>query len=297
MEPDPGQLNMVRLVIGTLVAAMFWGVAFARLEATAFLRRALLASGVSLILVLNVLPQETLLSERFLYLASGFLLAPVGLWVAAGWQRQGLTRIATVVVGVVVLALLMSISQWRGNVWRTDVTVWRQAVREEPQRAAFWDRLGLALNERRNYNEAEVALRRAVELDPNNVNALHNMGVLLQSTRRPAEAIPFYQRALQRQPGNLSTYLNLGQVLMGVRDYEGALGAFQTAARLKPDHVGAHRMAALAAMSAQKPQQARQHLEAALRLAPQDAALQQLQRKMQKFDSLRGPTDAPQKTP
>lgn len=293
MEPDPSRLDLLRLIVGGLAALLFWGIAFARLQATAFLRRALLASGVSLILVLNLLPQETLLSERFLYLASGFLLAPLGVLAAAGWQRTGILRVVTIVAGVVVLTLLMSISHWRSGVWRTDTTVWRQAVREEPQRAAFWDRLGLALNERRSYNEAEVALRRAVDLDPNNANALHNMGVLLQSTQRPAEAIPFYQGALQRQPGNISTYLNLGQVLSAVRDYKGALEAFQTATRLKPDHVLAHRMAAMAAMSAQEPEQARRHLEAALRLTPQDPSLQQLLRKVQKLESRQGAPGTP----
>jgi len=284
MEPDPQQLNGLRLLVGTLVAVALWATAFWRLPEKAFLGRALLASAISMVLVLNVLPQETVLSERFLYLSSAFLLVPVGAWFETAWQRATSTRIAACVAVGLLVTFLMVLSQWRGTVWRTDVSVWKQAVREEPQRGAFWDRLGLALTERRSYNEAEVALTRAIELEPDNPNALHNMGVLLQSTRRPGEAVDYYRRAIHHQPGKLQSYLNLGQALMASRDYPAALEVLQTAIRLKPDHLGAHRMAIGAALSARQPEVARQLLQSALRLSPGDASLRQIESKLRPLE-------------
>ena len=289
MEPDPQQLHALRLLAGTAVAVALWGTALWRLQMQAYLSKALAASGISLFLVLNVLPQETVLSERFLYLASGFLLVPVGAWFAVAWQRASSTRILAAVGVAAFVAILLVLSQWRGSIWRTDVLVWRQAVHEEPQRGVFWDRLGLALTERRSYNEAEVALTRAVELQPHNSNALHNMGVLLQSTRRPEEAVEYYRRAIAAQPGKLQTYLNLGQALMATRDYPAALEVLQTATRLKPDHLGAHRMAISAALSARQPEIAQMHLQAALRLSPNDASLRQMQSKLQRSDDPSSP--------
>jgi tetratricopeptide (TPR) repeat protein len=284
MEPDPQHLHALRLFAGALVAVVAWATSLVRLADKAYLWRALIASGVSLLLILNILPQETVLSERFLYLASGFLLVPVGAWFAVGWERRGGSRIAVTAAAVVLIGVLMLIANWRGTVWRTDVSVWRQAVHEEPHRGAFWDRLGLALIERRSYQEAEVALIRAVELEPENPNVLHNMGVLLQSTQRPEEAADFYRRAIHGQPSRLLAYLNLAQVLMTLRDYPAALEVLQTATRLKPDHLGAHRLAISAAMSARQPDIARQHLQAALRLSPGDVALQRLQAKLLRSD-------------
>jgi tetratricopeptide (TPR) repeat protein len=284
MEPDPQHLHALRLFAGALVAVVAWATSLVRLADKAYLWRALIASGVSLLLILNILPQETVLSERFLYLASGFLLVPVGAWFAVGWERRGGSRIAVTAAAVVLVGVLMLIANWRGTVWRTDVSVWRQAVHEEPHRGAFWDRLGLALIERRSYQEAEVALTRAVELEPENPNVLHNMGVLLQSTQRPEEAADFYRRAIHGQPSRLLAYLNLAQVLMTLRDYPAALEVLQTATRLKPDHLGAHRLVISAAMSARQPDIARQHLQAALRLSPGDVALQRLQAKLLRSD-------------
>jgi tetratricopeptide (TPR) repeat protein len=293
MEPHPEHLQAMRLAVGFALALGLWGSALLRLPGRAAQVRVLIAAVVSMLLFLNLLPQETLLSERFLYLSSGFLLVPVGGWFAAAWQRHGAVRGTAVVSGVVLVAWLLMLSSWRAGVWRTDVTVWRQAVREEPQRAAFWDRLGLALTERRRFNQAEVALRRAVELEPHNANALHNMGVLLQSTQRPAEAVPYYRRALERLPNDVPAYLNLGQCLMSLGESEAALESFQTATRLKPDHVAAHRMAISAALAAQRPDVALEHLQAALRLQPRDRSLLSLQHKLQQREPPPVPSPEP----
>jgi tetratricopeptide (TPR) repeat protein len=285
LEPDPQHLSAVRLVVGLVLAIVLWVGAWLRLPGRAALGRTLIAAIVSMLLVLNLLPQETRLSERFLYLASGFLLVPVGAWFAFAMQKGRGVHLVVIMLAVILVAWLLMLSSWRGGVWRTDVSVWRQATREEPHRAAFWDRLGLAMIERQSYSEAEVALRRSVALDPRNANAQHNMGVLLQSTRRPQEAVPYYQRALQLVPDNVQSYLNLGQCLLATRDYEAALQSFQTAARLKPDHVIAHRLAVRAALSARRPEVARRHLRAALQLQPDDPSLRALESKLQRLES------------
>jgi len=294
MEPDPQQLHVVRWIAAVAVAVLLWATALRALPERAALWRSLVAGGVSLLLFLNILPQETILSERFLYMASGFLLVPVGAWGAAAWSRSRTTRLVALGAGVLVLTWWMLLSSWRGTVWRTDVTVWRQAVREEPERAAFWDRLGLSLTERRRYNEAEVALTRAVELDPRNPNAQHNMGVLLQSTRRPQDAVSFYQRAIQLLPGHVPSYMNLGQAYLDLRDYPAALEAFQTASQLKPDHLGAHRMVIRAALLSRRLDVARRHLEVALQLAPQDPGLLQMRAKLDRPAPAPRPGRAPE---
>jgi tetratricopeptide (TPR) repeat protein len=282
MEPDPSRLDAVRLGMGIAAAAAIWAAAFVFAEAhRAALRRCALAGGAALLPVLNLLPQETQLSERFLYLPSVFLLAPAGVLVVQAWSAGRLPRwLGTVACGLAIAALLW-ISQWRAVVWRTDLSLWQQAVREEPQRAAFWDRLGLTFTERSQWQQAERALRRAIDLDPNLFNGWHNLGVLFGATRRPDEAASAYRRALELQPRSVSTHVNLGRVLAAMRVVDAAYAAFHNALRIKPDHVEAQRLAGLTALRMGQREDAERHLRAAARLAPNDPRVQQALRKLQ----------------
>ncbi|MFQ5601456.1 MAG: tetratricopeptide repeat protein [Candidatus Krumholzibacteriia bacterium] len=286
MEPDPSHLGLLRLGAGAAVVLGVWGFAFRSASgARPLLRNAAIAGGVTLLPVMNLLPQETQLSERFLYLPSVFLLAPLGVLASLGWQRGRVVRAATTTAGVLLLAALLGLSSWRAEAWRTDVRLWRQAVREEPERAAFWDRLGLALTERRSYAEAEQALRRAVTLDPQYFNALHNLGVLLQSTRRLPDAAEAYREALRVRPRSVSAHVNLGRVLRQSRDLEGAYREFQAALQIKPDHFEAQRLAGMTALGRGDLVTAQRHLEAAQRLAPSHAGVRQALEKLRRAPS------------
>ena len=281
VEPDPARLGWGRLLVGTLVAAGFW-VAAARWVPSA--RRPLGlagAAGVAALLpVLNLLPQETALSERLLYLASAFLLVPVGVLATAAWKRPGRVRYAAGAVFALVLVGLLCVSAWRAKLWRSDLSIWQRAVHEEPERAAFWDRLGLTLTERRNYPPAEQALRRAVQLDPHYFNAWHNLGVVLQTKRDYPGAAAAYREALRLQPHNVLAHINLGRTLASMRDLEGAYAELAAAARDKPDSFEAQRMAGMIALRIEDWEHAEQHLQAALRLDPGNATIQQALRKL-----------------
>lgn len=282
MEPHPSQLELGRIVLGLGVAGAVWVAAFILAPALrSALRRCAVAGAVSLLPVLNLLPQETQLSERFFYLASGFLLAPVGVLAVSAWTRGRTWRWAASMAVVAVLGWLLSISSWRAAVWRTDLSLWQCAVQEEPQRAAFWDRLGLSYTERRQWAQAEPALRRAVELDPTLFNGWHNLGVLLGATRRHAEAAEAYTRALELQPRSVSAHVNLGRMQVALRDVGAAYESFAAATAIKPDYVEAHRLAGMTALRMDHLDDAERHLRTAARLAPDNASIQQALRKLE----------------
>ncbi len=282
IEPDPQQLGWARSSIGLLVAIAMWYAAF-RLQprARAALARVAIAGLVSLLPILNWLPQETRLSERFLYLASAFLLVPVGVLGAWAWDRGASARRAWIVLAVAVGMGLLGISTWRARLWRHDLSVWQQAVREEPDRAAFWDRLGLAYTERRDYAPAEIAAQRAVGLAPGNFNAWYNLGVLRQAKHDPGGATVAFRRAIELQPGSTSAHLHLGRLLANARDLEGAYAEFQAAVALEPEHFDALRMAGTLALRIEEFEAAARYLEAARRLEPENRSILQALEKLQ----------------
>jgi tetratricopeptide (TPR) repeat protein len=282
VEPSPGALQVLRLVAGCMVGLGLWLAAW-RLapRSRPELSRAAAAGVVTLLPILNLLPQETLLSERFLYLPSAFLLVPAGVLAAAGWRRGGAVSAVTAGAVTVAVVALLGLSSWRATTWRTDVRVWRQAVREEPERAAFWDRLGLARMEQRNYAAAEQAMRRAVQLDPQLLNGWFNLGALLHQRQRYPEAIEAYRTALRLQPRSVGARVGLGRALVASRDFDAAYNEFVAALKVKPDHLDARRWAGMTALQTGDLQNAEVHLRAAQRLAPNDPAVQQALRKLE----------------
>ncbi len=281
IEPDPQQLGWVRPAIGVLVAIALWVASFRvqpRVRGT--YGRVAIAGFVSVLPILNWVPQETRLSERLLYLASAFLLTPVGVLGAWAWDRGASARRAWIVLALLIGTGLLVISTWRARLWRHDVSVWQQAVREEPDRAAFWDRLGLAYTERRDYAAAEVAAQRAVELDPGNFNAWYNLGVLREAKRDPRGAVVAFRRAVELQPKNTSAHVHLGRLLANARDLEGAYAEFQAALALEPDHFDALRMAGMLALRIEEFEAAGRYLEAARRLEPENRSILQALEKL-----------------
>lgn len=279
MEPSPATQSAAHIAAGILVALALWAAAW-RVDAAARagLRRAAIAAAVAMLPVLNWLPQETQLSERFLYLASGFALAPFGVLVHAAWKRRPQLQPLVAGVTAIVLVYLIGISAWRARAWRDDIVLWRIATHEEPSRALFWNRYGLALMERGRLQDAEPALARAVELDPRDAAAHHYLGMVFHRTERPSKAIVQYGRALELQPRNLFVLLNVGLSRITIGDTPGAYEAAKQALAVDPNQFDALRFAGGCALQLGELAEARRYLEAAQRQRPNNAALiQQLQ--------------------
>ncbi|MGH9882193.1 MAG: tetratricopeptide repeat protein [Pyrinomonadaceae bacterium] len=83
----------------------------------------------------------------------------------------------------------------------------KKAVQLQPKNAVAWDRLGVALQSRGQFNqETEHAYRRAVELDPEFAIAYAHLARVLNRLGRTDEAEPLYGRAttLAKDPSTLN---------------------------------------------------------------------------------------------
>jgi len=276
MEPDPAALGAGRSMGGVLAALAAWVVAAqVDREARPFLRRAAVCAALALVPVLNLLPQETKLSERFFYLASGFALAPLGVLVQAAWRRNMAWRPAVALLTALALLGLGSVSAWRARAWRTDRIVWKIATEEEPRRAAHWTHYGLALMQVREFRLASGALAQAAELDPQSFTAQHFLGMALHQEGRPAEALDAYTRALALQPRNLEAHLNIGLSLVNLQRFQEAYPHFVTVVEAQPENIDALRLAGGCATLIGRFDESREYLDRGLRIAPNNRALRQ----------------------
>ena len=114
-----------------------------------------------------------------------------------------------------------------------------QALRLEPQRAAFHTNRGEVLRRWGLLEEGLEACRRAAELDPNAPEVRNNMGLALLGKGAFAEALPHIRAALALRADMPQAYFNLGRALKGLGEWHEALGALQKAVSCAPSYAEA----------------------------------------------------------
>jgi tetratricopeptide (TPR) repeat protein len=66
----------------------------------------------------------------------------------------------------------------------------------EPISAEEYQKRGMAFYARKQYNDAEVDLRKAISLDSSNVDAYYTLGMVLKALDHKAEAVDAFTQAL-----------------------------------------------------------------------------------------------------
>ena len=110
-----------------------------------------------------------------------------------------------------------------------------EADRLEPDRGLTLLALGLALNNRKRYSEAKIALMRGLDLQPDN---LETIAALAESEAGLGEfdrAAAHAERTIAATPGNATAHLVMGMVLIERQKYEDARDALLKAAQADPE--------------------------------------------------------------
>jgi len=132
------------------------------------------------------------------------------------------------------IALLSAATMARVPVWRTELSLARDALRNAPGSSRAWSDLGMALYTSGKPDEAAPALERALALDPDNPWALEYAGLIDMDRGRLAEAEARLTRALALAGRNPKTANHLGEARLARGDAAGAERLFAYAARERP---------------------------------------------------------------
>ncbi|MBL8200861.1 MAG: tetratricopeptide repeat protein [Chromatiales bacterium] len=139
----------------------------------------------------SLLARLDLVNDRQLYVA----LAGPALLLAAAIRRLAVRQRALAVTAfVLVLALTGLATHLRNEVYREEVTFWRDVVSRSPHNARAFNNLGIALADQCDLRRADQAWRRALELDPGYVRAAVNLQLLREGVLPegvgPCERLP-----------------------------------------------------------------------------------------------------------
>ena len=175
----------------------------------------------------SLVPLFVLVNEHRLYLpmagaafALGALLPQRGRWA---WP----------VGGAVLLALLLHCVQ-RNEVWKSEETLWADAVARGPAMARPYANLGKAYLEQGRYREAVEASRQAIQIDPLLERAYYNIGTAYLGQGKHELAIAHYQRALEIQPALFEAQNNLGNAYQEAGRLDEAVQAYKKALDFLP---------------------------------------------------------------
>jgi protein O-mannosyl-transferase len=174
-------------------------------------------------------------ADRFQYLAS---IGPITLFGAFGYRIYTTTPInwkpLLRMLGVLIIALLGFLTWKQAEHYDNNETLFHYTLTKNPNTWLAYNNLGLALAEKKQYEEAMQCYQKAFELKPDFVYAYNNLGLLLTKQGRYPEAIKYFQTAIHYSSSYAEAYVNLGVALVLQGKIEDAIRSFQKASALNP---------------------------------------------------------------
>jgi tetratricopeptide (TPR) repeat protein len=114
-----------------------------------------------------------------------------------------------------------------------------EAIRIQPDSANTHTALGIALVDSGKIDEAIIHFRKLLIRWPNYSNAQRGLGDALLRKGLYEESIPLYKKALQIEPNNSEIYNNLGVALANQKKFPLAVHCFQSALKINPSYTEA----------------------------------------------------------
>ncbi|HEX5045431.1 MAG TPA: tetratricopeptide repeat protein [Candidatus Polarisedimenticolaceae bacterium] len=163
-----------------------------------------------------LVPVGALFADRFFYLPSAGLCLAAGAGAAALSGTGGVREIRDRrwLLALLLLALLCGTASFlRTRVWRSDATIFADALRVHPNSPRAHFILGKLAGDAGREAEALASFDRATAAWPDYIPAYQEKGVVLGRMGRLAEAEEAFRETLRRSPAYDAAHYNLGLVL------------------------------------------------------------------------------------
>jgi Tfp pilus assembly protein PilF len=217
---------------GAVAGLLALGLAFLGLLAAAWSGRArreiLLPLAVIVAFLLPVLAVSSIggsnFSERYLYLPSIGLAWLFGLLAARLAETlPGRARRPAAATALALLAALGVAAGLRAEVYRSDLTLFRAAVRTASNSEIARNNLGMALFNRGRIDAAEREYQQALRLDPKAVPPLANLAVLYEKRGDLPRAEKTFEQVLRLSPTHTISAVHLARIQRKRGDRAGAI--------------------------------------------------------------------------
>ena len=120
----------------------------------------------------------------------------------------------------------------------------------------------------KNFDQAEVLLKKLLNIEPNNFIALNIFGVLCGIKKNHEDAFIYFGRAIHLKPDYNEAWYNKGNTLKELKRYDQALNHYDKAIHLKPDYAQAWNNKAITLQELKRYDEALNHYDKAIHLKP-----------------------------
>jgi len=184
--------------------------------------------------------------DRYLYLpAMGFCyLVALGLLALQAPFRLAIKKLAAAAPGLgsilppallaTLVGLLIVATYGENRAWADSYALWSKAATVRPGFWAAHYNVGLALLDRRSYEDALISLQRAARLNHFEPSVFDASGRAYRALEDREHAIASFERAIQLDPTFFESLNNLGTVYFDSGDYPKAENCFRAALEVKP---------------------------------------------------------------
>lgn len=215
----------------------------------------------------NLLRQETMFDERYLFLASLGVAALVAT-VAAPLAGTKPARRTALVVALVWIVALAAVSRHRAGYFETPLVFHGQWAETNPTSANAHNGLGVALTREGRLDEAVNCYETAIRLNPEHELAHNNLGVALQRRGNHQAAERRFVEALRLRPRYAEAHYNLANTLAALGRLDEAETSYAEALRLRSGYFSAHNNYAALLARQGRIDEALRELDEAMRLEP-----------------------------
>jgi len=261
---------------------------------------------ITLLPVLNLVPNSRLGAERFAYLP----MLGISLWGAAvlsgSWFISKRKIVAALLIGLIFLCLgtgtVIRNRAWRNNLvlftravavsplsskahhglgnelFRIDrlgeaVNEFNQAIEIFPREPLYYNSLGVAYGEMGRFDDALIRFQASSRLNPGDPLVLMNLSTLFLRTGDIPRARETINKFIAARPFDPDGYINLGEIELQTEDYRSAITAFQKALDRDPNYLPALSNLGYCYYRLDEIKQAEKYWRAALALEPNNPGL------------------------
>lgn len=252
--PTPGRFSLEHDIatVRSLASTEFWlplaaivawsggGLWLATHRGTRIVGFFMLWVPVTLAIESTFIPLEMVFEHRMYLPSVGFAgLIAVGLMYSLHWP---LTRAAP---AWALLAGAMVFGMWsttqRIPEWRTEISLYENAVRHAPNSVRAWNQLGLEYLQANRHEMALQAINRANEIEPRwgDGYPFLNRGVVFDAMGQTERARAVYEETIRSFPKQVLGYNNLGLLYLRAGQLDLAMQLFDRAVTVDPEYAGA----------------------------------------------------------
>jgi tetratricopeptide (TPR) repeat protein len=180
---------------------------------------------ITLVPVLNLMPTQPVVADRYAYLPSYAFCFAISVSLYMAVRLRHLTWLK--VVCIFYLAILSVVAFHENTIWKDEKTLFTTMIQRAPNVSNGYANLGYLYFNEKQYDKAFGLLQQAYLLDPSKPDYELKHGTIAFREKHFEEAIDYYKKALAIDDQSLAAHYFMGISYSKIGDYKSALMELQ----------------------------------------------------------------------